>query len=210
MTTLSTTGWFEKEWIIYCNTGLLDKLKKVQTYTLLNLAVPTCQGTGESIQAYCLHFENPVKETWFCANNYYMKRSSPLNRQFALACSMNSMRKVLSNLKRKLKCSHFRRPAVAIAMATTQLTATNALLSIKYAITVGNLIISQGVFALCQRKPKPPLHTEEEKWVEWMNWLPTQTIKWLIVFTVTPYSCPFRRGKSSPRSQWRTELDNWR
>lgn len=64
-----------------------------------------------------------------------MKRSSPLNRQFALACSMNSMRKVLSNLKRKLKCSHFRRPAVAIAMATTQLTATNALLSIKYAIT---------------------------------------------------------------------------
>ncbi len=31
---------FEKEWRIYCNAGLSDKTKKVQAYTLLNLAGP--------------------------------------------------------------------------------------------------------------------------------------------------------------------------
>uniref|UniRef100_A0A0E9XDA5 Galectin n=1 Tax=Anguilla anguilla TaxID=7936 RepID=A0A0E9XDA5_ANGAN len=29
---------FEKEWRIYCNAGLADKTKKIQAYTLLNLA----------------------------------------------------------------------------------------------------------------------------------------------------------------------------
>ncbi len=35
---------FEKEWRIYCNAGLSDKTKKVQAYTLLNLAGPDAGG----------------------------------------------------------------------------------------------------------------------------------------------------------------------
>ncbi len=39
---------FEKEWRIYCNTGLSDKSKKVQAYTPLNLAGPEAVEWSES------------------------------------------------------------------------------------------------------------------------------------------------------------------
>ncbi len=39
---------FEKEWRIYCNAGLSDKTKKVQAYTLLNLAGPDAVEKSEA------------------------------------------------------------------------------------------------------------------------------------------------------------------
>ncbi len=38
----------EKEWRIYCNAGLSDKTKKVQAYTLLNLAGPDAVEKSEA------------------------------------------------------------------------------------------------------------------------------------------------------------------
>ncbi len=39
---------FEKEWRIYCYAGLSDKSKKVQAYTLLNLASPEAVDKAET------------------------------------------------------------------------------------------------------------------------------------------------------------------
>lgn len=48
-TTLPISGEsFKKEWCIYCYAGLSDKSKKVQAYTLLNLAGPEAVDKAET------------------------------------------------------------------------------------------------------------------------------------------------------------------